>query len=181
MFICQNSEGVHPYLLKCWRGACSFVRMLKGYMVRKRLGTPALDHNFWTRNPSRSSKVSKESGCSLVSHKNFSEILPSNGLGPGPGEVGQGGLKVLHLWCHSQKICNPQPKKIFLSTDYKTCWGFWAFDWACSGYQTGEIPTQSHCKPGVYARTTWINPDAKVLRSSCRKQSFSAFSPSNLQ
>jgi len=33
--------------------------------------------------------------CSLVSNKNFSEILPSNGLGPGPGEVGQGGLKVL--------------------------------------------------------------------------------------
>jgi len=28
-------------------------------------------------------------------------------LSPGPGEVGQGGLKVLHLWCHSQKICTP--------------------------------------------------------------------------
>jgi len=43
MFICQNSEGVHPYLLKCCRGTCSFVGMLKGYMVRKRLGTPVLD------------------------------------------------------------------------------------------------------------------------------------------
>jgi len=42
MFICQNSEGVHPYLLKCWKGTCSFVGMLKGYMVRKWLGTPAL-------------------------------------------------------------------------------------------------------------------------------------------
>ena len=42
MFICLNSEGVHPYLLKCCRGTCSFVRMLKGYMVRKRLGTPGL-------------------------------------------------------------------------------------------------------------------------------------------
>ena len=41
MFICENSEGVHPYLLKCCRGTCSFVRMLKGYMVRKRLGTLA--------------------------------------------------------------------------------------------------------------------------------------------
>ena len=40
MFICQNSEGVHPYLLKCCRGTCSFAGMLKGYMVRKRLGTP---------------------------------------------------------------------------------------------------------------------------------------------
>jgi len=43
MFICQNSEGVHPYLLKCCRGTCSFVGMLKGYMVRKRLGTPVLE------------------------------------------------------------------------------------------------------------------------------------------
>jgi len=46
--------------------------------------------------------------------KKFSETLPSNSLGSGPGEVGQGGLKVLHLWCHSQKIRNPQPKKFFL-------------------------------------------------------------------
>jgi len=35
--------------------------------------------------------------CSLVISKNFSEMLPSNDLGSGPGEVGQGGLKVLHL------------------------------------------------------------------------------------
>jgi len=34
----------------------------------------------------------------LVSSKNFSKILPPNGWRPGPGKVGQGGLKVLHLW-----------------------------------------------------------------------------------
>jgi len=45
MFNCQISEGVHPYLLKCCRGKCSFVGMLKGYMVRKRLGTPDLEIN----------------------------------------------------------------------------------------------------------------------------------------
>jgi len=78
-----------------------------------RLGTTALDHNFWTWNPSRSSKVSKDSDCSLVSNKNFSEILPSNSLGPGPGEVGQGGQKVLHLWRHSQKTCTPLQKIFF--------------------------------------------------------------------
>jgi len=44
-----------------------------------------------------SSKVSQDLDCILVSNKNFSEILPSNDLGPGPGEVGQGILKVLHL------------------------------------------------------------------------------------
>jgi len=27
----------------------------------------------------------------------------SRGLGPGPYEVGQKGLKLLHLWCHLQK------------------------------------------------------------------------------
>jgi len=43
MFICQNSEGVHAYLLKCCRGTSSFVGMLKGFMVRERLGTPELD------------------------------------------------------------------------------------------------------------------------------------------
>jgi len=42
MFIWHISEGVHPYLLKCCRGTRSFVGMLKGYMVRKRLGTPGL-------------------------------------------------------------------------------------------------------------------------------------------
>jgi len=43
MFICQNSEEVNPYLLKCCGGTCSFVGMLKGYIVRKRLGTSVLD------------------------------------------------------------------------------------------------------------------------------------------
>jgi len=28
--ICQNVEGVHAYLLKCWRSTCSSFGMLKG-------------------------------------------------------------------------------------------------------------------------------------------------------
>ena len=59
----------------------------------------------------------QKTDCSLVSCKNFSKILPSNGLGPGTGEVGQGGLKFLHLWRHSQKIRIPQPKNVFSSAD----------------------------------------------------------------
>jgi len=42
MFICRNAEGVHAYLLKCWRDTCWSAGMLKGYMVRERLGTPVL-------------------------------------------------------------------------------------------------------------------------------------------
>jgi len=53
----------------------------------------------------------------LVSSKNFSEILPPNGWRPGPGKVGQGRLKVLHLWRHSQKTHTPQAKKFFSSAD----------------------------------------------------------------
>jgi len=45
MFICRNSEGVHAYLLKYCMGTCSSVGMLKGYMARERLGTPALYHS----------------------------------------------------------------------------------------------------------------------------------------
>jgi len=45
-------------------------------------------------------------------------MLPSNNWRPGPGEVGQGGLKDLHLWCHSQKIRTPQPKNSFSSASY---------------------------------------------------------------
>jgi len=48
-------------------------------------------------------------------------------LDPGPGEVGQGGLKVLHLWRHSQKICIPQPKKFFHCKlqDLPSLFSFW--------------------------------------------------------
>jgi len=42
MYICRHSEGVHTYLLKCCRGTCSSVGMLKRYMVRERLGTLGL-------------------------------------------------------------------------------------------------------------------------------------------
>jgi len=56
-----------------------------------------LDFNFLTQNPSKSPKVLKDLDFSLVSNKNFSEILPSSGLGSGPDEVGQSGLKLLPL------------------------------------------------------------------------------------
>jgi len=42
MFICRNAEGLHTYLLKCYRGTFSSVGMLKGYMVKERLGAPDL-------------------------------------------------------------------------------------------------------------------------------------------
>jgi len=44
-------------------------------------------------NPQQGIQNIKDSDCSLVSSKNFSEILPHNNWRPGPGKVGQGGLK----------------------------------------------------------------------------------------
>jgi len=45
----------------------------------------------------------------------------------------------LYLWCHSQKICNPRPKKFFRSANYETCHVFWGFDQVCSAYRTGDL------------------------------------------
>jgi len=48
MFICQNFEGVHPYLLKCSGDTCSFVGMLKGYMV-KQVGNPCARPKYFVQ------------------------------------------------------------------------------------------------------------------------------------
>ena len=90
-------------------------------------------------------------------------MLPSSGWRPGPSEVVQGGQKVLHLWCHSQKTCTPEPKKFFLSASYKTCRVFWHFDQVCYPYRSRDIPTQSHMRSSCFLRTAWIKPDVKVL------------------
>jgi len=46
----------------------------------------------------------------------MSTILWSSGLGLGPDEVGQKGLKQLHLWRHSQKN-ETQNQNIFFIAD----------------------------------------------------------------
>jgi len=63
--------------------------------------------------PQKVIQISKDSDFSLVSNESLSEILPSNGWGPEPDEVGKSGLKALHFWRHSQKIRNTKPKNFF--------------------------------------------------------------------
>jgi len=109
-----------------------------------------LYHNFWTRNPNRSSKVSKDSDFSLVSNKNFMKILPSNSFGKGPGEVGQGGLKVLHLWCHSKNQLQPPTKKFFIIAYHKTCQVFWTFEQLSTAFGARVTLTQSHMQSGCF-------------------------------
>ena len=120
------------------------------------------DHNFWTRNPSRSSKLSKDSNCSLVSNKNFSEILPSNGWRPRPGEVGQ---KVFHLWCHSQKNPDPQPKNIFQVQTTRLAESFDTSTRSVTLTGAEIFPRKATHDPAVFLGTAWINPDIKVLSS----------------
>jgi len=58
-------------------------------------------------------KGSKDSDSSLDSNGNFSETLWPSGWAPGRATCAKMTLKLLHLWCHSQKIRNPQPKNFF--------------------------------------------------------------------
>jgi len=62
-------------------------------------------------------KASKDSDSSLVSNENFRKILWPSGWTLGQVTWAKMAQKLLHLWCHSQKICNPQQKKFFSSAD----------------------------------------------------------------
>jgi len=114
-------------------------------------------------NPSRSSKVSKNSNCSLVSNKNVNEILPSNSLGPGPGEVGQCGLKVLYLWRHSHKILTPQPKNFFRVQTTRLAQSFELLTRSVVLTGPEKFPRKATYDPAVFARTAWISLAANVL------------------
>jgi len=50
---------------------------------------------------------------SLVSNENFSKILWPSGWALGEATWAKMAQKLLHLWRHSQKIHNPQPKNFF--------------------------------------------------------------------
>jgi len=77
-----------------------------------------LDHNFWTRNARKSIiRSSKDLDSSLVSYENFSEILWPSGWALGQVAWAKMAQKLLHLWHHSQKSCNSQPKNLFSSAD----------------------------------------------------------------
>jgi len=62
-------------------------------------------------------KGSKDMHLSLLSNENFSEILWPSGWALGQVTWAKMAQKLLHLWRHSQKIHNPQPKNFFSSAD----------------------------------------------------------------
>jgi len=43
-----------------------------------------------------------------------------------------------------------------LSVNYKTCRVFWAFDWVCSAYWTGEIAAPSYIRSGCFCANCFI-------------------------
>jgi len=86
-------------------------------------------------------------------------MLPSNGWCPGPGE---GGQKLLHLWCHSQKTRTPQAKKFFRMQTTRLAASFDTSTRSIT--RTGALifPRKATCDPAVFLRTAWISPDVKV-------------------
>jgi len=72
-----------------------------------------LDHNFWTRNARKSIKGSKDLDLSLVSNENFSETLWPSCCALDQVTWAKIAPELLYLWCHSQKIWNPN-QKMFL-------------------------------------------------------------------
>jgi len=60
----------------------------------------------------------KDLDSSLVSNENFSKLLWNSGWALGRVTWAKMTPKLLHSWHHSQKICNPQQKKVFSSAIY---------------------------------------------------------------
>jgi len=74
-----------------------------------------LDHNFSTINPRKWINTSKDSDYSLVSNKNLSEILPSNGWAQGQATWAKMAKNLPHLWRHPQNNPKSQTKKFVFS------------------------------------------------------------------
>jgi len=85
----------------------------------------------------------------------LSEILPPSGLGLGTDEVSQKGLKLLHLWCHSQKIQN---QKNCFHCRLQTCWVFWGLDQLFSACSPEDIPMQRHVQTAGFRLKTYQKP-----------------------
>ena len=126
---------------------------------------PCFRSYLFNPKPQQVIQISKDSDCGLVSNKNFSEIVPSSGLGAGPGEVGQGSPKALHLWCHSQKTRTPQPKKFFWVQTTRLSESFELLTGSVALTKPEKFLRKATCDPAVFSRTAWINPGAKVLNS----------------
>jgi len=76
---------------------------------------------------------------SLVSNENFSEILWPSGCALDQVTWAKIAPKLLYLWCHSQKICNHQPKFFFSGAGYYTWQIFWGFEQLSSAIGRGVM------------------------------------------
>ena len=108
-----------------------------------------LDHNFWTRSLSRSSKVSKDLDCSLESNKNFSEILkwPQN----------------YFTYDVSHKKSTPPNQKIFLVQTTRLAASFGPLHSSLPLSAPELSARKALCNPVVLVWTAWFRPASKVL------------------
>jgi len=106
-----------------------------------------LDHNFWSRNAKKSIQGWKNSDSSLVSNKNFSEILCLSGWAQGQVTRVKMTQNLFHLWHHSQEICKPQTK-IFFKCEQEV-WPIhlspWTAHWCNRQRSYGIVNTIDNC------------------------------------
>jgi len=68
-------------------------------------------------------------------------------FGPGPGE---GGLKLLHLWCHSQNTRIPQPKNFFRVQTTRLAASFDTSTRSVTLTGPEIFPRKAMCDPAVF-------------------------------
>ena len=126
----------------------------------------AFDHNFSSRNPSRSSEVSKDSDCTQFWIKTSTKYYHLTVWAQGQVKwAKQSGLKVLYLWHHSQKSATLTKKFCLLQTT-RLAESFWCFN-SSLALTTPEIfIPKATCNPAVFVQTAWINPAAEILKES---------------
>jgi len=112
---------------------------------------------------------------SLVSNKNFSEILPFSSWTLGKVIWGKMTKNLHHLWGHSQKTRNPKPNFSFIA-DSKTCWVIWGFeqqlsstiDWRATELQSGAKIAFS--KYDIFVDRLWKCSQNEIkCHESCRQ------------
>jgi len=94
-------------------------------------------------------------------------MLPCNGLDLGPGEVGQGGPKVLYLWRHSKKIRTLQPKNFFRVQTRRLAESFEPLNSSLPIFGARVTLTQSHMQSVFFARNPLLagRESVKLLKA----------------
>ena len=129
--------------------------------VDRQLRTTASDHNFWTRNLSRSFKLSKDSDCSLISNKTSDKYYHLTVWVQGQVMWAKVAWKLITSF-----TIKPQPpKKLFRVQTRRLAKSFELLSGPIALTGPKKFLHKATCNPAVFAWTTGIILDAKVLKT----------------